>query len=70
LPQLCARLIEHGLPPDWPAALIERGTLPEQRVLCATLSDLPEKATEQGISSPALIVVGEVVRHRILPAGQ
>ncbi|MCI2008403.1 MAG: siroheme synthase CysG [Acetobacter peroxydans] len=70
LPQLCARLIEHGLPPDWPAALIERGTLPEQRVLCATLSDLAEKATEQGISSPALIVVGEVVRHRILPSGQ
>ena len=38
LDRLCARLIEHGLPATLPAALIENGTLPEQREVRATLA--------------------------------
>ncbi|MCP1213723.1 siroheme synthase CysG [Acetobacter okinawensis] len=64
--QLCARLVEHGLPADWPAAVVERGTLPQQRVFCGTLSTLPQQVADNKVSSPALVIVGEVVRHRVI----
>ncbi len=66
LPDLCAMLVRRGLPPDWPAAIIERGTRPDQRVLTGTLDTLPPLARASNIGSPALILVGEVVRHRVI----
>ncbi|MFW7267844.1 siroheme synthase CysG [Gluconacetobacter sp. Hr-1-5] len=66
LPDLCAMLIHHGLPPDWPAAIIERGTRPDQRVLTGTLQTLPSLARTNNVGSPALILVGEVVHHRVI----
>ena len=45
--------------PEKPIALIEQGTLPEQRVVTGTLANILEKAAE--IRPPAIIIVGEVV---------
>jgi len=59
LPQLCAGLIAAGLPASTPAAAISQGTLPEQRSASGSLGDLAEIA--DGLESPALVVVGEVV---------
>jgi uroporphyrinogen III methyltransferase/synthase len=53
-------LLEAGRPAETPVALIERGTLPEQRVVSGTLGDILEKSIE--IKPPAIIIVGEVVR--------
>ncbi|TJY61097.1 uroporphyrinogen-III C-methyltransferase [Sinimarinibacterium sp. CAU 1509] len=64
LPTLCARLIQYGLPDDWPAAMIERGTSPEQRVIVGTLSDLPGQIAAAGLTQASLLIVGEVVRLR------
>lgn len=64
LPALCAGLIAHGLPPAWPAALIERGTCAGQQVLTGTLESLPELAAQAALSSPTLVIVGEVVALR------
>lgn len=61
---LCERLIAAGLPPDWPAALVEHGTMNDQRVVTGTLSDLPQRVAERGIDGPSLIIVGQVVRLR------
>lgn len=61
---LCTSLIEHGLPPDWPAAVVEAGTQPQQRVLSATLASLPARVSGAGIGGTTLIIVGEVVRLR------
>ena len=66
LPALCARLMEHGLSPDWPAAIVERGTRPDQRVITGTLGTLAAQASAADVGSPALIFVGEVVRHRVV----
>lgn len=62
LDALRAGLIRHGCPPETPAALVEQGTTRRQRVIAGTLRDLPERAAAAGAGSPALVIVGEVVR--------
>jgi uroporphyrin-III C-methyltransferase/precorrin-2 dehydrogenase/sirohydrochlorin ferrochelatase len=64
LEPICRGLIGHGLAPDTPAALVERATQPAQRVLEATLATLPQRAREEKVKPPALLIVGEVVRLR------
>jgi uroporphyrinogen III methyltransferase / synthase len=60
-----AALIAAGRDPDELAAVIERGTMTGQRTVVATLGTLAESAAGEGISAPALVVVGKVVRHRL-----
>ncbi len=62
LEEICQALIQHGMPPDMPAALIESGTTPRQRVIIATLATVAERAKEEKASAPTLIIIGEVVR--------
>lgn len=69
LPVLCARLVEHGMDPATPAALVERATLPDQRTLVGTVRTLPALALEQRVSAPALIVIGSVVELHAQLAG-
>ena len=64
LAKICKGLIEHGLPPELPAALVEKATWPEQRVLEGTLATLPALAGRAAVKAPALLIVGEVVRLR------
>ena len=60
LPQIVAKLIEHGRPPETPAALIRWGTKPAQEVFTTTLAEVPNAK----ILPPAIFVVGEVVNLR------
>lgn len=62
LPRTVELLVRHGRSIDTPVAVIERGCTPEQRVLTATLADVVDGVTEAGIDSPAVVVVGDVVR--------
>lgn len=62
--EIAGRLIDGGKDPSTPAAIVENGTLPAQRVIVARLGDLPEAATAAGAEPPAIIVVGEVVGLR------
>jgi uroporphyrin-III C-methyltransferase/precorrin-2 dehydrogenase/sirohydrochlorin ferrochelatase len=64
LPDLCAQLVRHGLPADWPAALVEEGTSRSQRVIAGTLSTLPALVERAGVSGASLVIVGEVVKLR------
>ncbi|XP_078440070.1 urophorphyrin methylase 1 [Wolffia australiana] len=61
LPSLAQRLISHGLQPQTPAAAVERGTTPQQRVVFAELHDLANEVQEARLISPALIIIGGVV---------
>ncbi|KAL4585788.1 hypothetical protein LXL04_010414 [Taraxacum kok-saghyz] len=61
LPSLVQKLIHHGLPPDTPAAAVERGTTPQQRIVFAELKDLGEKIASEELLSPTLIFIGKVV---------
>lgn len=60
LPKICQGLLEVGMEPSMPAAVVESGTLPSQRKVVSTLEKLPEKARDARIKSPAIIVVGKV----------
>src|SRR5436190_8925938 len=62
LPTIAERLVTEGRPADEPVAVVERGTLPGQRTLLATLADVAEKAA--GIRAPAVTVVGPVAALR------
>jgi uroporphyrinogen III methyltransferase/synthase len=62
LPTICERLVSEGRPAATPAAVIERGTTPGQRVVAGTLADLTERVAAARLHPPSLIVVGEVVR--------
>ncbi|MGC2520599.1 MAG: uroporphyrinogen-III C-methyltransferase [Burkholderiales bacterium] len=64
LPTLCRELIAHGCSPDTPAAVVQRGTTPRQRVVEGTLKTLPQRAQQARIVPPTLIIVGEVVKLR------
>lgn len=60
--EISKQLQAHGMSPDMPAALIEKGTTRNQRVHIATLATLPEKVVESGVSAPTLTIIGEVVK--------
>ena len=62
LAEICRQLVAHGLPGDWPAAVVSQGTLPEQRVVVATLATLAAAVADAGLRAPTLTIVGEVVR--------
>ncbi|MBI3372182.1 MAG: uroporphyrinogen-III C-methyltransferase [Betaproteobacteria bacterium] len=64
LAQFTEKLIEHGLPHGTPAAIVERGTLPGQRVAVGTLATLPGIAAREQFKPPSLVIVGDVVRLR------
>jgi uroporphyrin-III C-methyltransferase len=60
--EIAGELIAHGKRADTPVAIIENGTLPQQKVVTGWLNNIAGKAT--AIGTPALIIVGEVVKYR------
>jgi uroporphyrin-III C-methyltransferase/precorrin-2 dehydrogenase/sirohydrochlorin ferrochelatase len=63
LPSVVNSLVEAGMDPHTPAALVERGTTAAQRSVVTTLEDLPAAVTREGLKPPALFVIGPTVRH-------
>lgn len=53
-------LMEAGMHPDTPAAVLEKGTLAGQRRVVSTVSRLSNEAANAGIGSPAVILAGDV----------
>ncbi len=60
LPQITAALIAAGRPGSQPAAVVEAGTLPEQRTVTATLETIADVAAGEGVRPPAITIVGPV----------
>ncbi len=63
LPKTTRALIDAGMNPSTPAALIERGSTSAQRQVRATLGTLAAAARESGIRPPALFVIGSTVQY-------
>ena len=60
LPQIAQSLIAAGRPASEPVAVVERGTLPDQRTVTGTLEDIAEIARREEVRAPAITVVGPV----------
>lgn len=61
---ILAELQAGGLAPDTPAACIQWASLGAQRTVVGTVSSLEEKVQQAGLSAPAVVIVGDVVRLR------
>jgi uroporphyrin-III C-methyltransferase len=62
LSKITSKLVAIGKSKDLPCAVISKGTTAEQKVVVGTLEDIEEKAI--GLATPALTIVGEVVKLR------
>jgi len=59
---LVADMLAAGFPSDTPACAVQDATLPGQREIVAPLAGLPRAVAAAGLASPAIVVIGEVVR--------
>ncbi len=62
LAHIVQKLVLHGLAPDTPAAAIQSGTLVQQRQVVSTLGHIANRVVLESMASPAIVVIGEVVR--------
>jgi uroporphyrinogen III methyltransferase/synthase len=58
------RLLDAGMDPQTPTAMVRRGTHPDQRTVISTLGTIAEDAAEAGIGPPAITIIGNVVSYR------
>ena len=61
LASITSRLIQAGMEPTLPAAVIAEGTVARQRMVKGSLSTIAERVTTAGLRSPAVVVIGRVV---------
>jgi len=69
-----AAQIQHGLlgglPGHTPVAIVQHASLPQERHVVTTLERMHEALSESGMASPAVIVVGDVIRGMASVASQ
>lgn len=61
-----AALLKGGRPAQTPVLVVQQGTTAAERILRATLSDVPERIRDEGIRPPAVIVIGPVAAFETL----
>ena len=64
LPEISARLIENGRDANTPVALVQWGTWTRQKVAVGNLGNIAAVAKAEGITAPAVTVIGDVVNYR------
>jgi uroporphyrin-III C-methyltransferase len=70
LADIAAALQRAGLPADTPAALIQASTTDQEKVVESSLGALAKDAVQQGVGSPAIVVIGAIagLRRHLLSA--
>ena len=64
LAELMEEFVAHGADPKMPAAIIDNGTRPNQRVVTGTIESLAQQAVKARLHGPAIIIIGTVVTLR------
>ncbi|HIW50272.1 MAG TPA: uroporphyrinogen-III C-methyltransferase [Candidatus Blautia intestinavium] len=60
LGDICRGLLDAGMDPAMPAAVLQKGTTAGQKRIVSDIENLPEEAARQGVETPAVIIVGKV----------
>ena len=58
---ICSELIQGGMDDDTPVAVIQNGTMPDQRMVTGDLAGIADMVRREGVSPPANIIIGRVV---------
>jgi uroporphyrin-III C-methyltransferase len=61
LPGLASHFIEAGMPPNMPALAIENASLANQRTICGTIANLPQKLIRAATTGPTLVMIGQAL---------
>ena len=61
---ICQQLIQKGMLPTMPVAIVQQGTTQRQRVVVGTMLDIAEKVKLAQLKAPSLTIIGEVVQLR------
>ena len=64
LPSIVQNLIDYGMRKNMPIAVVQEGTTENQKVVVSTISRVNAKILKTDIQSPAIIIIGEVVKLR------
>jgi uroporphyrin-III C-methyltransferase / precorrin-2 dehydrogenase / sirohydrochlorin ferrochelatase len=70
LPELVANAVQAGLDPATPAVAVERATRPDERVIAATIADLPTRLAAEPPSGPLIVMIGRALTEYVEAATQ
>jgi uroporphyrinogen III methyltransferase/synthase len=60
LEEITKKLVDGGVNPDTPVAVIERGTYPQQRTIISKIGTIVKEVEEKQVKPPSVIVIGDV----------
>lgn len=70
LRETARRMVEDGRSQETPVCVVSRATLPDERAVVGTLATIADAVAEAALPTPALVIVGDVVARRVVPAAR
>src|SRR5580692_394689 len=70
LPELVANAVQAGLDPATPAVAVERATRADERVIAATIADLPARLAAEALTGPVVVMIGRALADYIAAAAR
>ena len=70
LPELVANAVQAGLDPATPAVAVERATRADERVIAATIADLPARLAAEALSGPVIVMIGRTLADYVAAAAR
>jgi uroporphyrin-III C-methyltransferase/precorrin-2 dehydrogenase/sirohydrochlorin ferrochelatase len=70
LPELVANAVKAGLDPATPAVAVERATRADERVIAATIADLPGRLAAEALSGPVIVMIGRTLADYVAAAAR
>src|SRR5579862_8796846 len=68
LPELVANAVQAGLDPATPAVAVERATRADERVIAATIADLPARLAAEALTGPVIVMIGRALADYVAAA--
>lgn len=65
LPELVAKAVQAGLDPATPAVAVERATRADERVIAATIAELPARLAAEAPSGPVVVMIGRALAQYV-----